>query len=196
MYAGGVLETLRRRDHAELVEPHFVQFAGRGRWSWRFGDVPVFEVRDGEPRGPRPVLLQTDFAERLGSHFGSTHDACDLWSLVQAVRDGGHGALLVISAAPEVEARRLGVRFALEAARLAPDEFERFTRIDGAVLVGQDGTVHAFGCILDGEAGVAPGDVSRGSRYNAAVTYVAARRAAGTATMAVVVSEDGFVNVL
>jgi hypothetical protein len=70
------------------------------------------------------------------------------------------------------------------------------TAIDGAVLLDPGGTCHAMGVILDGMASEegAPG---RGARYNSAVKYVGTvMRYFRHRCVAVVVSQDGPVNVI
>ena len=56
------------------------------------------------------------------------------------------------------------------------------------LLIDLDGTVHAKGVILDGLAG-SYGDASRGSRYNAALTYEQ-HRGGNQPTMIVVISAE------
>jgi len=66
------------------------------------------------------------------------------------------------------------------------------TGIDGAVLVGPDGRVHAVGVILDGVA-TGTGDSGRGARYNSAIRYLAGD---GRGAMVIIVSEDGKIDLL
>jgi DNA integrity scanning protein DisA with diadenylate cyclase activity len=75
---------------------------------------------------------------------------------------------------------------------LGEEMIRRVTSIDGAVLLDAEGRCHAVGAILDGRA-TADGRPARGARYNSALRYV---RDAGCPTLAVVVSEDGRVDVL
>lgn len=70
-----------------------------------------------------------------------------------------------------------------------------FADIDGATLFSPDGTCHAAGVILDGKAGM-HGDSARGARFNSAWRYVDSSADRGIPTLAIVVSEDGMVDLI
>ena len=74
---------------------------------------------------------------------------------------------------------------------LEPDVLQAATGIGGAILLDPGGVCHAIGVILDGVA-TAGGARARGSRFNSAANYVRGRHG----TLAVVVSDDGSVDVL
>jgi hypothetical protein len=98
--------------------------------------------------------------------------------------------MLVVSSAAAKEASRLAKQATcLRPFPLTEAVIPRVTSIDGAVLVDLDGTCHAIGVILDGQAHrhCSP---SRGARYNSAVRYAYGR----TDCMVVIKSEDGMVN--
>jgi DNA integrity scanning protein DisA with diadenylate cyclase activity len=65
------------------------------------------------------------------------------------------------------------------------------TRIDGAVLIDLEGTCHAVGVILDGQASDIC-DPARGARYNSGVRYAYHQ----ADRVVLVKSEDGRLNVL
>lgn len=75
----------------------------------------------------------------------------------------------------------------------------QMTAIDGALLVDLHGCCHACGVILDGKATI-PGDMARGARYNSTNNYVqglrSRHRGSNKSLLAIVVSEDGMVNIL
>lgn len=75
----------------------------------------------------------------------------------------------------------------------------QMTAIDGALLIDLHGYCHACGVILDGEATVS-GDMARGARYNSTNNYIqglrAKYRSRKKSLLAIVVSEDGMVNIL
>lgn len=75
----------------------------------------------------------------------------------------------------------------------------QMTAIDGALLIDLHGYCHACGVILDGEATVS-GDMARGARYNSTNNYIQGLRAkysnSKKSLLAIVVSEDGMVNIL
>jgi hypothetical protein len=64
------------------------------------------------------------------------------------------------------------------------------------LLVDTEGKCHAVGTILDGVAEIGRGDAGRGARYNSAVKYVDTQAMQKRRCLAVVVSEDGMVDVV
>ena len=104
-----------------------------------------------------------------------------------------HGTMIVVSARAAEEAARLHSQCTrIDPVVLGEDMIRRVTSIDGAVLLDAEGRCHAVGVILDGRA-TGGGRPARGARYNSALRYVAD---AGCPTLAVVISEDGRVDVL
>ena len=67
---------------------------------------------------------------------------------------------------------------------------EALAKVDGAIHIGRDLQLHAFSCLLDGQA-IAGEDRSRGARYNSALRFTAAHRN----ILVVVVSSDRPVSV-
>jgi hypothetical protein len=107
--------------------------------------------------------------------------------------DQKHGTMLVVSEDAHREAERLqNQSITIQPKTLSPVIVERISGIDGAVLLDRDCRCHAIGVILDGMASQA-GDSSRGARYNSAVRYVSSAK---VPTLCLVVSEDGYVNMV
>ena len=77
-----------------------------------------------------------------------------------------------------------------------PKALDRFAAIDGAVMTDFSGKVWAIGCIIDSVA--AKGTIARGSRYNGTVgfLYQEGRRKGRPFLLALVVSEDGIVDII
>lgn len=77
-----------------------------------------------------------------------------------------------------------------------PEALDRFSSIDGAVMVDFSGKVRAIGCIIDSIA--AMGTITRGSRYNGTVgfLYQEGHRKGRPFLLALVVSEDGIVDII
>lgn len=158
----------------------------------RHRGTALMRVAYGRPRLPRPLLDRKQFDDIVARVLG-VFDTSTLWKIVQAAAGAGHGTIILISDSASAEAARLsGQATLLEPRLLQEDDVNRFSRIDGATLIDVDGRCHAIGVILDGEA-TGAGDPSRGSRYNSSIRYQASTR--GTA-VAVVVSDDGFVDVI
>lgn len=68
------------------------------------------------------------------------------------------------------------------------------TSIDGAVFLDFNCNCYGVGIILDGDA-VIEGLTSRGARYNSAINYIERQKQRGSNFIAVIISEDGSVDI-
>jgi hypothetical protein len=128
----------------------------------------------------------------------TTPDVDALWWIVEKAAEQKHGTMIVISDAAKSEANRLADQSTLIEPTLLSEEniLLMLTSIDGAVLVGPTGTCHAVGVILDGKAVAGKGTRARGSRYNSAIKYIATEEEKENKCLAVVISEDGMINLV
>lgn len=180
-------------------EPVFeVGFLGHQHWELRHAGELLMGVRFGQPYLPKLVGYESKLRQDLPRIFGGmSDDATELLvSLVRQAERERHGTLMVISAEAVAESARLSNQATpVEPCVLTPELLGHLTGIDGAVLVDTNGFCHAIGVILDGQA-TASGDPGRGARFNSAIRYVQSAIDRGVPTMAVVVSEDGGVDVV
>jgi hypothetical protein len=176
---------------ADLFE---VRFTGGARWELRHAGERLLVVEGRPPARPVPTLGRARF-EALARSVVAGHGALELarlWEAVSAVLATGRGSTVVVTAEAASEARRLAPQGTRIAPRtLSPEALQAATGIGGALLLDPAGVCHAIGVILDGVAGP-EGARSRGSRFNSAANYVRGR----PATLAVVVSDDGSVDLL
>jgi hypothetical protein len=183
-------------DYDPVSESVFsVTILGQGNWEISHCEQSLLHVQYGRPKLPHPRLDREHFIDIATRIFNDaeTCDAATLWDLAQAAANAEHGTMLVISADAAGEARRLGAQaIVIDATPVMSDDLAPLTSIDGAVLLDPKGMMHAIGVILDGVA-TDTGDPSRGARYNSAVRYLAGSE---SATMIILVSEDGMINVL
>jgi hypothetical protein len=180
---------------ATTERAYSLEILGEGRWQVTDSTGPLLDVSFGRPSLPAERLSRETFDDTAGRIFvaNSDLDRDRLWEAIRAAQDSDHGALLVVSQDADKEAARLAGQALLIAPVVpTPDVLDGLVRIDGAVLLAPDGTCHAAGAILDGKA-MAGGDPSRGARYNSALRYV---EGAESPTLAVVVSEDGMVDLV
>jgi hypothetical protein len=178
----------------ELVAGNFseIQFLGRHRWKWSYGERVIFEMQDGIPLLRASGAVRADLANALARwrHVTATDRLLDI---VDAVALSNHGALIIISRDAQQEAVRLGMEsICFEPNTPSVDAISALTAIDGAVLLDLEARVHSAGIIVDGPA-CPLGDAARGSRYNSAMRYVAGQR--GRA-MAIVFSSDGTIDII
>jgi hypothetical protein len=80
--------------------------------------------------------------------------------------------------------------------RLTADDTESLSAMDGALFFDKDANCLAFGVILDGIADPQIGEPGRGARYNSALRDLAAQRARPMPCVAIVISEDGNIDIL
>ena len=176
----------------------FVDFLGSHKWRIRHGGKTLIEVSYGMPVPPRLAYNGSEVAAVIKKVFSfkGTRRAERLVELVQAAMSERKGTMLVISKKAKEEAKRMSS----QSTPIAPIVLTRqllssLTPIDGAILLDPSGVCHCIGTILDGMVG-GNGDPTRGARYNSAVKYVDSRKALGETCMAVVVSEDGNVDLI
>lgn len=171
-----------------------VRFTGHHVWELWHDRSPLMRVAHNEPRLPLPKLDLDLFLDVVGRALPSMSeaDARYVAQLVGVATELRHGSLIVVAEDAAAEAARLerqAVR--VQPVRATADVVRRASGIDGALLLDAAVNCHAIGVILDGPAS-RKATASRGARYNSAVRYVYGR----PGTVAVVVSEDGMVNVL
>jgi DisA bacterial checkpoint controller nucleotide-binding len=179
-----------------LYEPLFqVRFTTHHNWELSFADHVMMRVVSGTPRLPKGRINEQTFAATVRRLWPDLDDGAvtNLWELTMQATNQSHGTILVVSDNAGLESQRLTRQCFRVAPRfMTPSVLRLVTNIDGAVLIDPRGTCFAIGAILDGLA-TEKGDSSRGSRYNSAVRYVESAR---YATLAVVVSEDGWIDLL
>jgi hypothetical protein len=168
---------------------------GEGTWELRHGDTSLLRVQFGAPQLPRLPLERWRFEDIFERVFADVRSrrAERLWQFATAAAQAEHGTMLVVSQAAEHEAERLQAQaLPVEPAVPSASTIVRLTGMDGAVLLGPDGTCYAMGMIIDGTASDV-GDRSRGARYNSAVRYLGS---SPNPTMIILVSEDGMIDLL
>lgn len=175
-----------------------VRFLGHHHWELCHSGRVLMSVRFGEPSLPKVTNYESKLRQDLPRLFGDvTDEAIDLLvSLVRQAERERHGTLLVISNAASDEANRLRNQSTpMKACLLTSELLSHLTGIDGAVLVDPNGCCHAIGVILDGIA-TPQGDPARGARFNSALRYVEFAATRNLPTLAVIVSEDGGIDIV
>ncbi len=175
-----------------------VIFLGHHHWQLRHDNQILMEVRFGQPYLPKLIGYESKLHQDLPRIFpGIDSKASDLLiALVSQTEKEHHGTLMIISNEASAEAARLRNQATLiDACLLTPELLAHLTGIDGAVLIDPHGQCHAIGVILDGQA-IPQGDPARGARFNSALRYVQSAKNRNIPTLAVVVSEDGGVDLI
>jgi hypothetical protein len=189
------LGTVSEEYDAAAEDLFTIAFFDHYKWELRHVETVLMRAEYGTPVLPHPPLGRADFQAALGRVFPDTHAEVQkrLWRIVETATTQPHGTMIVVSERAAEEAARLGSQCTrIEPVVLGDDMIRRVTSIDGAVMLDAEGRCHAVGVILDGRA-TDKGRPARGARYNSAQRYVSD---ACCATIVVVVSEDGRVDVL
>jgi hypothetical protein len=172
-----------------------VRFLQHYTWELAYGLRTLMLVSYGHPQLPSSRIGEDVFRSLARRTFPGLEPGAleGLWNLATAASRQPHGTLLVISSNAKEEAERLGRQAApIEPRTLDETGILALTSVDGALLADPQGVVHAFSVILDGLAS-ARGNPARGARFNATLRYV---DSCTTPCMAIVVSEDGAVNLV
>lgn len=174
-----------------------IYFKGIHCWDVFHAGVNVLQMRYGLPQFSNETIQKEKFfidAKRL--FIGITNIQLEnLFKLALASAKQKKGAMLIITNNAEEEAKRFARRcISIKPVILDEKLLLNLTSIDGGVLINPEGLAFAKGVILDGIAGN-KGDSGRGSHYNSAVTYCE-NRANSQATMIVVVSSDGMIDIV
>jgi hypothetical protein len=173
-----------------------VRFHGHGRWVLSHLGTDLMDVRRADPQLPRAPVDLDILRGRLTGLFGEGVAQDRLIEAVQDAIHAEHGTVLVISANAEGESARLaGSHAGFRPFDPTKATIAAASSIDGALMLDIQGRCHGVGLILDGEAGPNE-DPARGARYNSVIRYLRRYGQHQIPCLAVVVSEDGMINVL
>lgn len=177
-----------------------LEFIGHMHWKLSSQDKEILQYKDGVYH----ILDDLDSMEENYRHLEEfcqdTQKREQVLSIIEEARKQRKGTMIVISSNASEETKRLcdnnrGIR--IEPPK--PEENKKwilpFSSIDGAVFLDEDLRCLAIGVLLDGPS--AMGKTERGARYNSALSYIKWRRdKKGEKVLAIVISEDGMVNVI
>jgi hypothetical protein len=172
-----------------------ISFSGHYKWDLYYKNRLLMRTAFGVPSLPSVRLKEEEFRSYARRIFPDIDESAErrLWRIVEAAMEQRHGTIIVISEAAEEEAARLKKQsLGISPIELTHDLAHRLSGIDGALLIDPKGICYAIGVILDGMA-TNDGDLSRGARYNSASRYLSSAK---SPTICLVVSEDGYVNLL
>ncbi len=173
------------------LQPASVGFTGLSQWALSLGATQLMQVTAGLVRLPAHVLAPAEILARIHHVFpDAPHEASErLGELVDQLVSLRESGLLIITEQPQ-KFRNFKSSYALRPRALSAKRIRDLLRMDGAVVLDLDARLHAAGVILDGRACDAE-DPSRGARFNSALRFVR-----DTPCLAVVLSEDGMVDLL
>lgn len=189
------------------VSDKHVEFRGHLNWKVCMEEQVLIWYREGVYYFPEMDLGKESWEEELKDMEGLCQgQRKSITQIVEILKNQRHGTSLVFldKGSLEEEVERLSPLGRIHEVELFSlmghkEQLMGFTAIDGALMVNLDGECRAIGSILDGDA-VIKGNPGRGSRYNSLANYVKRfyerKGQDGRICFAVVLSEDGFVNVV
>lgn len=185
-----------------LQRKYTLRILGHLSWEYSIDDTPQFICVNSTYKFPISRINRQFISKTLKTTFNFDVEMINSFLNIVDQASNGHGALLIVTDNAEAESERLcslnrGIQISpFCACENSQTIISDITTIDGAVIFDDTLKCHAFGIILDGEA-VIPGIPSRGARYNSAKNYVMLKQKNDSTHnyMAVVISEDGMVNV-
>ncbi|MEM9507102.1 MAG: hypothetical protein AAGA16_05360 [Cyanobacteria bacterium P01_E01_bin.35] len=172
-----------------------IRFAEYHTWELLHADNIMLRVKYRQPRLPRARFDQRLFCDRVSQMFSINQATAKILIIaVEAAVAQRHGTMLVITPEAEAETKRLAAQSTvIEPVIASRDIISHLSSIDGAILISPTGIIHSFGVILDGIASE-NGNPTRGARYNSAIRYVDGKRNRNINCLALIVSEDGYVD--
>ena len=196
-----------------------VHFFGSSKWLLSVGYETLFF--DGQnyllrhKNAPTNQADNSDIVQFYKSIRCSQKQYNNFKNVFNTITKQKHGTMLIVSKGAKQEADRLcnsnrGIKIEpIDCKSLSYTELLQMTKIDGAMLIDPNCICYALGVILDGY--IEPsyeGDAGRGARYNSAKLYIhniksSLRNGAINVysgekprhTMAIVISEDGYIDV-
>ena len=172
-----------------------IVFHNHYHWSLSCGGEVLLVSRYGAPSLPHEPLSKVRLVDTFRRLFpeATPDDVASFAALFDVAVEQQHGSMLVVARDANEEAVRLsGQGTKVLPAKLTPELYRRVSNIDGTIIIDPHCVCHAIGVILDGPARdeCTP---ARGARYNSGIRYVGAT---STPRLAVVVSDDGMVDVI
>jgi hypothetical protein len=186
----------------DSYEPHCedlfeIKFTEHYAWELVHAGNVMLRVKYRRPRLPKERFNQDQFCDYLYLLFGIDKNQESLNFLIEAISaavDQCHGTMIVVTPEAESETERLSYQSTCITPILASKEIiSHLSSVDGAIVMSPDGFIHSFGVILDGVA-TQNGNPARGARFNSAIRYVDGQKNNNVNSLAVIVSEDGYVN--
>ena len=172
-----------------------IRFAEHHTWELVHAENIMLRVKYRQARLPRARFDRQLFRDRVHQLFKVNESTASiLVKAVEAAIEQRHGTMLVITPEAESETKRLSAQCTvIEPVIVSKDIISHLSSIDGAILISTEGIIHSFGAILDGKASE-NGNPARGARYNSAIRYIDGEIARNVPCLALIVSEDGYVD--
>lgn len=173
-----------------------LRFTEHYTWELVHANNVMLRVQYRQPRLPRERFDKIQFYDHVTRLFKVSKDKCEI--LIEGVEGAvsqQHGTMLVVTPKAFEEANRLSAQSTIiQPISVTRKIVAHISSVDGAILISPDGVIFGFGVILDGLASE-NGNPTRGARFNSAIRYIDGQINSGTPCLALIVSEDGYVDI-
>ncbi|MDR1748639.1 MAG: DNA integrity scanning protein DisA nucleotide-binding domain protein [Spirochaetaceae bacterium] len=173
----------------------YINFTGFYQWELLHEKKPLLNVKFNQPYLMTNVFKKMKFISDMKRIFKQIEydHIISLYNMIYALIKSKYGSILVICSDAEEESERLKYQsIQVKPFAINDNMIEKFSHIDGAIIINEKGICYSISTILDGLA-TSKGDSSRGSRYNSSIRYFENRRN-DTEIAIVIVSEDGMID--
>ena len=172
-----------------------IRFAEHHTWELVHAENIMLRVKYRQARLPRARFDRRLFCTCVTQLFKIQLTTANILAkAVEAAIEQRHGTMLVITPEAQQETKRLAAQSTvIEPVLVSKDIISHLSSVDGAILISPEGIVYSFGVILDGKA-TENGNSARGARYNSAIRYIDGERSRNINCLALIVSEDGYVD--
>ena len=172
-----------------------IRFLEHHTWELVHAENIMLRVKYRQARLPRARFDRQLFCDRVDRLFNVDRTTANLLvKAVEAAVEQRHGTMLVVTPEAEAETQRLAAQSTvIEPVIVSQSIISHLSSVDGAILISPEGIIYSFGVILDGQASK-NGSSARGARYNCAIRYIDEKSSNQINCLALIVSEDGYVD--
>lgn len=183
-------------DFKNHKESYLLEFIDVNMWDLSCDGKHIVKYLNGQYRLPENKLDSHLLLKKCEEKFKKNYDK-NIVNIIEVASCQKHGTMVIISPTAKVESEALvgeGKGTAIHEKNLireSKDVILGLCSIDGAFMIDPFGNCSGIGLILS-NPNSGKGNPERGSRYNSAVNYINNNKS----SIAVVISEDGMINIL
>lgn len=183
-------------DFENHKEAYLLEFIDTNMWDLSCNGKHIIKYFNGQYRLPENKFDSELFIKKCDEKFGTDYSK-NIVNIIEAASCQKHGTMVIISPTAQKESEELvkeGKGTAICEKNLIEESKDivlGLCSIDGAFMIDPVGNCYGIGLILS-NPNSGKGNPERGSRFNSAVNYINNN----TSSIAVVVSEDGMIDIL
>lgn len=178
-----------------------LEFRGHMHWALQHKKKNVIQYINGSYHIVDDIGSSRKYLKDLNIYYnGDEMKVNNALQLIKSVSKQSHGTMVIISSNAKDEVDRLSKNNrAIKIEPINLIEYIRWvysiTSIDGALMLDEQLNCYSIGTLLDGPSAI--GDISRGARFNSALSYVHWRTSKKCEkVLAIIVSEDKMISTI